>query len=507
MKTPIKLRTIVLEDEENNREWLLKKLANYPELEIVGWAEDVDAAYTLIATEKPDAAFMDIQLIGGDVLQLLSRLKENALPIPYIVMITGYPDYIFSALNDYRKYVVQYLLKPIVEGWQQKFRKSIDILIAAKLQDSISINPAEPTGARGLSPTSVFINNRGSLLRLDLDQICYLEVAGGGESIIVTETESHQVDITLNKFQEILAPEDFFRVSRDNIAKIAKIKRVVKEDRVVEIQIGQKMKVIGVGDKYYSELIKILPTIKDKPAQVMGQSYLLDRETASIIQNLEDEKNQLAIEGQKSERLIHNILPTEIAQELKDTGQASAQKFDMASVMFVDFKDFTLIAEQLSPEELVGEIDFFFKRFDEISLKNQIEKIKTIGDSYMAAAGIPKADFDNPIRIVQAALEIQKFLHETNLKRKEAGKLQFEARIGIHTGSVVAGVVGNQKMAYDVWGDTVNIAARLEQTGQVGKVCVSEATYEHVKRHFSCRYAGAIDAKNKGNLDIYYVEG
>ncbi len=528
ISTPLRLRTILLEDEPDNREWLLKKLALYPELEMVGWAESVDEAYALIAREKPDAAFMDVQLIGGDAFQLLARLKDNGLPIPYIVMATGYPEYVMSALNDYRRFIVQYLLKPFVENWQQKFRKSIDALMAAKLNDAIQLAPNEPIAGPASTQNSIFINNRGSLLRIDFDKINYLEVAGGGESIIVTDTETHQVDITLNKFQELLPADRFVRISRTNMACISKIDRINKEDRMLDVRTGAKHKSLGIGDNYYTDLLKTLPVVKDgqvkqaaplsmASAPVVERSgpavernrnapTLLERDVAGKIQSLQDERTELFIEKQKSENLLRNILPAEVAEELKQTGETTAQRYELVTVLFADIKDFTRIAEEMSPEDLVREIDHCFRQFDQIAQRFRIEKIKTIGDCYMCAGGLPKADEDNPVRTVEAAIEMQRFLASYKTERETAGLPVFEARIGIHSGPVVAGVVGQQKFSYDIWGDTVNTAARLEQAGQAGKICISAATYERVKRHFSCRFAGTVEAKNKGVLEVYFVE-
>ncbi len=255
-----KLRTIVLEDEDDNRNWLVKKLNQYPELDLVGEAGTLDDSFRLIAHTKPDAAFMDIQLIGGDVFALLTRLQENGIPIPYIVMTTGYPEYVMSALNDYRRFVVQYLVKPFVEDWQQKLRKSIDALLAAKMNDTFLISESKITETQH----AVFINNRGSLLRLDFDKIAYFEAAGGGETFVVTDNGTHQVDLTLNKFLELLPPERFLRISKNNIINSERILRVNKEDRTVDIEQGSKHKSLGVGDSYYTEMIKNLPVAKGR---------------------------------------------------------------------------------------------------------------------------------------------------------------------------------------------------------------------------------------------------
>ena len=211
-------------------------------------------------------------------------------------------------------------------------------------------------------------------------------------------------------------------------------------------------------------------------------------------------------EKQRSEDLLLNILPSEVAEELKAKGSADAKLFDEVTVMFTDFKGFTQISEKLSPTELVSEIDTCFKAFDNIISMYNLEKIKTIGDAYMCAGGLPVANNSHATDMVSAALEIQKFMFEHLKQRKREGKEIFEIRIGIHTGPVVAGIVGVKKFAYDIWGDTVNIASRMESSGEAGKVNISGSTYELVKDKFNCIYRGKIEAKNKGEIDMYFVE-
>ncbi len=204
--------------------------------------------------------------------------------------------------------------------------------------------------------------------------------------------------------------------------------------------------------------------------------------------------------------MLLNILPSEVAEELKQKGSAEAKQFDDVSVMFTDFKDFTRISEKLSPSELVAEIHVCFKAFDIIISNHNIEKIKTIGDSYMCAGGLPVANKTNATDVVSAAMEIQKFMEEHFQLRTNAGKEPFEIRIGVHTGPIIAGIVGVKKFAYDIWGDTVNIASRMESSSEAGKVNISGSTYELVKNKFNCTYRGKIQAKNKGEIDMYFVE-
>ncbi len=220
------------------------------------------------------------------------------------------------------------------------------------------------------------------------------------------------------------------------------------------------------------------------------------------------EKNKIInTEKERSDELLLNILPAETAEELKRTGQSEARYFEMVTVMFTDFKGFTFMAEKLSPRELVDEIDYCFKHFDQIIAKYPIEKIKTIGDAYMCAGGLPLANNTNPVDVVNAGIEIQQFMEELKNQRKAENKPYFELRIGIHTGPVVAGIVGSRKFQYDIWGDTVNIASRMESSGEVSRVNISQTTYEKVKDRFNCEYRGKIQAKNKGAIDMYFANG
>lgn len=214
-------------------------------------------------------------------------------------------------------------------------------------------------------------------------------------------------------------------------------------------------------------------------------------------QNKQKLNNELSIEKIKSDELLRNILPAEIAEELKWNGKSEAKLYNQVSVLFTDFVNFTGISEQMSPTELVREIHSYFTAFDTIMERNGVEKIKTIGDAYLAVCGLPNENPNHAKHIINAALEIQKYMRENNSK--------FQIRIGIHSGPVVAGIVGVKKYAYDIWGDTVNTAARMEQNSLPGKINVSGATYNLIKDYFPCQYRGKINVKNKGEIDMYFV--
>jgi class 3 adenylate cyclase/tetratricopeptide (TPR) repeat protein len=224
--------------------------------------------------------------------------------------------------------------------------------------------------------------------------------------------------------------------------------------------------------------------------------YLYTKKTSRII----------ALEKDRSDRLLLNILPSETAEELKTHGSATPKYYDVVSVLFTDFKGFTNIAEKLTPHELVEELNNCFIAFDMIIDKYKLEKIKTIGDAYMCAGGIPAVSLKNPVDMVSAALEIRDFMENLRKEREALGKEIWELRIGIHTGPVVAGVVGKNKFAYDIWGDAVNTASRMESSGIPGAVNISGTTYEHIKGHFKCTHRGKIQAKNKGEIDMYIVD-
>jgi class 3 adenylate cyclase len=238
---------------------------------------------------------------------------------------------------------------------------------------------------------------------------------------------------------------------------------------------------------------------KEEVSQQKEEIQQINEELNSTLQVVEQER-------QKSDKLLLNILPYETAQELKEKGSATPQHYDLVSVLFTDFKGFTNAVEQLKPIEVIKELDFCFNKFDEIIEKYGMERIKTIGDAYMAVGGLPMANQTNPYDAVSAGLEIQVFMNQLKQQRESEGKTAWQCRLGIHSGEVIAGVVGTKKFAYDIWGDTVNTASRMESSGEVGKVNISGATYELVKNTFKCAYRGKIEAKNKGEVAMYFVE-
>jgi class 3 adenylate cyclase/lipopolysaccharide biosynthesis regulator YciM len=261
-----------------------------------------------------------------------------------------------------------------------------------------------------------------------------------------------------------------------------------------------------------SELEKNNIRIEKQHLEVYGLAagvFLLIALSVLIFYSYKRKKNDneiIKIEKQKSEELLLNILPSEVAEELKLNGRSQAKKIELVTVLFADFKGFSKYAANLEPEVLVEQLDYYFRSFDAIIGNYDIEKIKTIGDSYMCAGGLPDVNSTNPVDVVNCGLMMRDFVEQYKQSQIAAGKQYLEMRIGIHTGPVVAGIVGLKKFSYDIWGDTVNIASRLESGGQEGKVNLSGVTYQYVKDHFKCEYRGRIPIKNRGEIEMYFAE-
>jgi class 3 adenylate cyclase len=224
----------------------------------------------------------------------------------------------------------------------------------------------------------------------------------------------------------------------------------------------------------------------------------------SLLQ-LDRTRQELQDQREKSERLLHNMVPMAVAQELKNGNRVTARFYDAATILFADFEGFTKLAESMEPKELIGQLDDYFSAFDEIAERHRLEMLKTIGDAYMCVGGVPETNRSHPIDACLAALEMQQLIARTNRERKKLHLPRWDLRVGLHTGPVIAGVVGRRKFIYDVWGDAVNVAARMESAGAASKINVSEAIYHRTKGLFEFESRGSIEAKNKGQLEMFFL--
>lgn len=240
-------------------------------------------------------------------------------------------------------------------------------------------------------------------------------------------------------------------------------------------------------------------------SELQAYNEHLEEKVRNRTAEVERQKELIQAAKMQSDSLLLNILPDEIAEELKRFGRSYARKHQQVSVLFADIKGFTLVAETLSPEKLVTALDEVFRAFDNIVDKYDMEKIKTIGDAYMCACGLPRSDGDNALKAVKTAIDMQQFIQGFGLACRIQNLPEFEIRIGIHTGPVIAGVVGSRKFAYDIWGDTVNLASLMEQHGEAGRINISASTYSLIKDNYKCLHRGKIEVKSKGGIDMYFI--
>jgi adenylate cyclase len=304
----------------------------------------------------------------------------------------------------------------------------------------------------------------------------------------------------LGSYRKALAMHEFHILMRDSLTRADSQREVIRLEMQYDFE--RKEALARAEEEKRDALAKeeIRRKNLQRNASVGGLVLMVLLAGVFLVQ-----RNRIGKEKERSEELLLNILPEETAKELKEKGEAEARLINEVTVLFTDFKGFTAMSEQLSPKDLVKDLHLCFSLFDQICENNNIEKIKTIGDAYMAAGGLPTPNTTHAHDVVKAALEMAQVVEEGKAKKIAAGLPYFEVRIGIHTGPVVAGIVGIKKFQYDIWGDTVNTASRMESSGEVGKVNISEATYALVKDDFNCTFRGEIEAKGKGKLGMWFV--
>lgn len=292
------------------------------------------------------------------------------------------------------------------------------------------------------------------------------------------------------------------RITEEKQKQEDSVKILKKEQELQEVQLEAKQIELDA-QKARNNLYIIIAAISLSLLSIIAVLFASRQKT---LRDLAEKNRIIEEEKRKSDELLLNILPEEVMHELKAHGKTQARNYSKASVLFADIKNFTLISEKLTPDELIEGLDAYFERFDKVIEKYSIEKIKTIGDAYVCAGGVPTKSEDNAFDVVHAALDFRREIDKLREIRTAEGKIPFEFRIGIHTGQLVAGVIGLKKFAYDIWGDTVNMAARMQEAGEPGKINISGDTYELVKKKFACIHRGKHAAKNKGEIDMYFVE-
>jgi class 3 adenylate cyclase len=268
------------------------------------------------------------------------------------------------------------------------------------------------------------------------------------------------------------------------IVVISGIEDVVSIARCVEL---------GAADYLFKPFDPIL--LKARVRACLESKRLRDQEQALLL--------QIQAERARADGLLRNILPQPIAERLKQRRQPIAEYFDDVTVLFADLVNFTALAERLPPGELVGLLDEIFSIFDGLAERYGMEKIKTIGDAYMAAGGLPRPSLGHAEAAADMALAMQQAIAEFGARRGES----YQLRIGISTGPAVAGVIGRKKFSYDLWGDTVNIASRMEALGQANRIHVSQATYRRLRKRYRFDERGVVYVKGKGEMEAYFLMG
>ncbi len=321
------------------------------------------------------------------------------------------------------------------------------------------------------------------------------------DALKMAKDQSKKVDEMSNKLDNLGDDLDSVKKAKDIMEKKS---QADKEKHLVEQQKSkEENEKIEREKKIANERVQLLMIIMIVILIAIAIGLYLGFVIWKTNKTLKRQKSEIEQKNGRIEELILNILPKEVAEELSLKGSTETRYYDFTTVFFADIKGFSALAKQVTPQQLIAELDRTFGQFDEIIGKYNLERIKTIGDCYMCAGGVPNRNKTNPFDVLLASLEIQKWMEDEKAKRN--GNF-WEVRVGAHTGDLVAGVIGKTKFAYDIWGNTVNLASRMESVGMIGKVNISHSTYELVKEFFDCTPRGEIEVKNMGSVATYFVD-
>ena len=467
---------------------------------------------------QPDLVLLDINADDPDSYAILQsfREKQTGKRIPVIVLTSFQTQSIVDDLCNAGAF--DFIIKPVVaHEFDSRLKKAIEVVdsyrnIDKKIQhvkeDIQTIENLLITSSHA-SFAYILINPSGEIEWVNdgFERLHGYNLeeyrASHGKTIFGLSPGSEIANLFYKCLKEKKSIECTTRVGLRN-----------GDNRWLQIFITPRLNSAGIIEKLVAVEVDISP-FKIKEEELNAQykrmkeiTRHLEKANAQLeVQKGEINQQKMIIEEEqeKSEKLLLNILPFEVAKQLKSKGRAGTRQYKLVSVLFTDFKGFSNISKTLDPKDLVSILDSYFAKFDEITGAHYIEKIKTIGDAYMCAGGLPLSNKSNPIDAVLAGLEIQYYMNTLNDSKVLNNLPVWELRLGIHSGPVVAGVVGKKRFAYDIWGDTVNIASRMEQSGHVGWVNISGATYEYIKDFFDCDYRGKIETKNLGKIDMYFV--
>ncbi len=484
-----KFKILIVDDSQNNIDYLVNIIQN--ENYLIATANNGNTAITKAKGNSFDLILLDVIMEGISGFDVCKELKNypatKEIPIIFLTGLSD-PEHISEG---FRVGAVDYVKKPFNHAE-----------LKARVQTHLDLKKSKDIIAEK--------NKQFAETNKELEKLS-----------IVASRISNAVIITNATGEIEWANEGFKRLSGYSFEELKKIKgsnlmswsgnKKIEEDFNRCITYKQSISYTSVnitkegkGIWVQTTLTPILNTDGEVVKLIAVDSDITDIKRAE--KEIKKKNHELVFEKSRSEKLLLNILPFETAEELKRYGKATVKSYQSASVLFTDFVDFTKIAESMTPEQLITELDNYFILFDEIIGKYNLEKIKTIGDSYMCAGGIPIPNNSNPFSIVLAGLNIQNLMKKIMDKQAGNNNIIWDLRLGIHTGALVAGVVGERKFAYDIWGDTVNTASRMESADEPGKVNISGSTYELIKDLFDCTYRGKIKVKNKDDIEMYFVD-
>jgi len=493
---------------------------------ILDCLNNIGAIYTKQANENPDSKELyqksrDYYVRG---LPIAHKTKNEALEASLLNNIGGTYDnqeeydkalrYYQMALVIYEKTQNKFYLVSSYHSIGDVYRNKKDLekaqeyqLKSLKIAEEVKDKNGIAQAKFGLANILVAQKKYADALPLVLPNLVVLKETGAREELVKNKRLLAEIYEATGDFRSAHQEYREATALKDSIFNVTNVNKMsglqtsfelAKKDAENQVQNAKKDSEQKLKDARNAAFNYILIGILSIAS---GGAFLLYRGQ----QRQKKYNREIATEKQKSDNLLLNILPAEVAEELKEKGEATAQYYEKASVLFTDFQGFTKRTAGMTPREVINELNVCFSKFDAIIDKYNLEKIKTIGDAYMCAGGLPVANQSNPIDAVRAGLEMQQYMEEYRAECEAKGEPYFRCRLGINTGEVVAGVVGTKKFAYDIWGDTVNTASRAESGGEVGLVNITQSTYEEVKDCFECEYRGEIEVKGKGAIKMYFV--
>ena len=457
-------------------------------------------------------------LTAGLVAKELGLLYEN------LTFAKQSHDYFKMAIGYFRKYGADKLADKIIAKYPQLAIKKIQSLDLGQKIDLQSFINASTTISAEIKLESLLEKMMTVLAENAGAELVYFIIPNQQGFEIIASKNKDEATITQHtQISERLIPISILHyvmrskqaVLLEDASKnpIYRSDPYIRSNKIVSVlclPVKKNNQTIGIIYFENNLISNAFSTENTETLNLLASQIAVSFENSQLYDNMEkkvlERTNELLIEKDKSEKLLLNILPSEVAEELKELGHSEAKLYNHVTVLFADFVGFTKLSENLSPKELIDEVDEYFKAFDMIMEEFGLEKIKTIGDAYLAVCGLPNIVENHAHQAAKASKAIMDFVESKKQEKIANNHIYFDIRIGLHSGPVIAGIVGLKKFAYDIWGDTVNTAARMEQACKPNKINLSATTFNLIKTEFSCQYRGKIEAKNKGEIDMYFLD-